>query len=64
MKFIEDSIQIVPHDFPFSGWYGYHDATGTETQLKAGVVPAATRSGGSRLSWTGPRRSFPWTRDA
>lgn len=25
-KLIERSIQICPHDFPFSGWYGYNDA--------------------------------------
>ena len=25
VKFIERSIQICPHDFPFSGWYGYRD---------------------------------------
>jgi len=26
VKFLERSIQICPHDFPFSGWYGYRDA--------------------------------------
>jgi hypothetical protein len=26
VKFLEHSIQIAPHDFPFSGWYGYHEA--------------------------------------
>jgi hypothetical protein len=25
VKFIERSIQICPHDFPFSGWYGFRD---------------------------------------
>jgi hypothetical protein len=26
VKFLERSIHICPHDFPFSGWYGYRDA--------------------------------------
>lgn len=43
VKFIENSIQIAPHDFPFSGWYGYHEARGTQRELKAGVVRAHTQ---------------------
>jgi hypothetical protein len=28
-KFMRGSIQIAPHDWPFSGWYGYNEAVGT-----------------------------------
>jgi hypothetical protein len=38
VKFLEGSIQISPHDYPFSGWYGYKDAAGTLKSCADGVV--------------------------
>ena len=29
LKLMRRSIQIAPHDWPFSGWHGYRDAKGT-----------------------------------
>ncbi len=37
-KFILRSIQIAPHDWPPSGWYGYNDAFGTLKSFAAGTV--------------------------
>ena len=37
-KFMAGSIQIAPHDYPFSGWYGYHEAFGGPKPLSAGKV--------------------------
>ena len=37
-KFRRDSIQIAPHDYPFSGWYGFNDAYGTLKTWDEGVV--------------------------
>jgi hypothetical protein len=37
-KYRRDSIQIAPHDWPFSGWYGYHEAWGTPRPWGAGSV--------------------------
>ena len=37
-KYMRDSIQIAPHDWPFSGWYGYHEAWGTPRPWGAGTV--------------------------
>jgi len=38
MKMMLHSIQIAPHDYPPSGWYGYHEAWGTRRELGAGKV--------------------------
>ena len=43
VKFIEDSIQIAPHDFPFSGWYGFNDAAGTLRNYAKSTVRAYTQ---------------------
>ncbi|KKN07574.1 hypothetical protein LCGC14_1065580 [marine sediment metagenome] len=37
-KYLLDSIQIAPHDYPPSGWYGYNDAAGTGRPLGRGTV--------------------------
>lgn len=37
-KYLRDSIQIAPHDHPFSGWYGFNDAWGTVKSWTDGVV--------------------------
>ena len=37
-KFLADSIQIAPHDFPASGWYGFNDAFATLKAYSQGVV--------------------------
>jgi hypothetical protein len=42
-KLLAHSIQIAPHDFPASGWYGYNDAFGTSKPLAAGTVSAHTQ---------------------
>ena len=52
VKFIERSIQICPHDFPFSGWYGYNDAAGTLRSPAEGVVrPYTIRRIEAFLNW-------------
>jgi len=43
VKFIERSIQICPHDFPFSGWYGYKDEGGGDRGGGTGVPPVTVR---------------------
>ena len=43
VKFIENSIQIAPHDFPFSGWYGFNDAFGTLKSPAQGAVSGHTQ---------------------
>jgi hypothetical protein len=42
-KFILKSIQIAPHDWPFSGWYGFNDAYGTLKSYKKGIVSNHTQ---------------------
>ncbi len=37
-KYLRRSIQIAPHDFPFSGWYGFNDAFGTLKSWRKGIV--------------------------
>ncbi len=37
-KFILRSVQIAGHDYPFSGWHGYHEAVGTLRPRRGGVV--------------------------
>lgn len=37
-KLLLRSVQLAPHDFPASGWYGFHDAWGTLRSFKAGKV--------------------------
>jgi len=37
-KYILKSIQLAPHDWPFSGWYGFNEAYGTLRAYRPGVV--------------------------
>jgi len=37
-KMLLGSIQLAPHDWPPSGWYGYHDAWPEAASAKAGTV--------------------------
>jgi hypothetical protein len=37
-KLLNKSIQIAPHDYPSSSWYGYNDALGTLKSFKKGIV--------------------------
>lgn len=37
-KYLLNSIQIAPHDYPFSGWYGFNSAWGTLRSFRNGVV--------------------------
>jgi len=37
-KMMVHSIQIAPHDWPASGWYGFHEAWGQGKALRAGRV--------------------------
>lgn len=37
-KMLRDSVQIAPHDFPASNWYGFNDSWGTLRSYRAGVV--------------------------
>jgi len=58
VKFLERSIQICPHDFPFSGWYGYNDVAGTLRSPAEGVVrPYTLRRIEAFLTWAGGK--FP-----
>ena len=58
VKFLDHSIQICPHDFPFSGWYGYNDAAETLKAPAAGVVrPYTIRRIDAFLKWAEGR--FP-----
>jgi hypothetical protein len=38
VKFLAGSIQIAPHDYPFSGWFGYNEAHGTLKSYATGMV--------------------------
>jgi hypothetical protein len=52
VKFLDRSIQISPHDFPFSGWYGYNDAMGTLRSPAEGTVrPHTIRRIEAFLDW-------------
>jgi hypothetical protein len=42
-KAMRDSIQLAPHDYPASGWYGFNDASGTLKNLTDGVVSNHTQ---------------------
>ena len=42
-KLLRNSIQIAPHDYPASAWYGYNDAMGTLKSFKKGVVDNHTQ---------------------
>jgi hypothetical protein len=37
-KLLADSIQIAPHDYPPSGWYGFNEAYGAVRSPRAAVV--------------------------
>ncbi|MGB2823898.1 MAG: hypothetical protein WBF17_23160, partial [Phycisphaerae bacterium] len=37
-KFILRSIQIAPHDWPFSGWHGFNEAFGTLKSYRSAAV--------------------------
>jgi len=52
VKFLARSIQICPHDYPFSGWYGYNDAIDTLRSPADGLVrPYTIRRIASFLEW-------------
>jgi hypothetical protein len=52
VKFLDRSIQLCPHDFPFSGWYGMNDAVGTLKNPADGVVrPYTVRRIEAFLRW-------------
>jgi len=58
VKFFHRSIQICPHDFPFSGWYGYNDVYGTlKSPLRGAVRPHTIRRIQAFLKWA--QRKFP-----
>ena len=60
-KLIKDSIQIAPHDFPFSGWYGFNDALLTGGDPAKGVVrPYTIRRISAFMDWAA--RKFPMSR--
>ncbi len=42
-KFLLESIQIAPHDFPDSGWYGFNSAYGTLRSYRDGTVSNHTQ---------------------
>jgi len=42
-KFLLGSIQLAPHDWPPSGWYGFNDAFGTLKSYAAGTVSNHTQ---------------------
>ncbi len=57
-KMLLESIQIAPHDYPPSGWYGFNDAWGTLKSFKAGKVSNHTqRRIMAFLEWA--KRQFP-----
>jgi len=58
VKFLDRSIQICPHDFPFSGWYGYNDAMDTlQSPVGDMVRPYTVRRIEAFLTWAQGR--FP-----
>ena len=42
-KYLAESIQIAPHDFPFSGWYGFNSSYQTLNGCKSGMVSNHTQ---------------------
>ena len=42
-KYMAGSVQIAPHDYPFSGWYGFNDAYGTLKSWGDGTVSNHTQ---------------------
>ncbi|KPJ75487.1 MAG: hypothetical protein AMS14_03500 [Planctomycetes bacterium DG_20] len=61
-KYMRGSVQIAPHDYPFSGWYGYHEAWGTPGPWGAGTVHNHTqRRIIAFLDWA--QRTFPMEPD-
>jgi hypothetical protein len=42
-KLLIHSIQIAPHDYPFSGWYGFNEAWGTDKDFEDGKVSNHTQ---------------------
>ncbi len=57
-KYLLDSIQIAPQDYPASGWYGFNDAWGTLKSLREGTVRNHTqRRIAGFLDWAG--KTFP-----
>ena len=42
-KFLLESVQIAPHDFPDSGWYGFNSSYGTLRSYKQGAVSNHTQ---------------------
>ncbi|KKL50929.1 hypothetical protein LCGC14_2300570, partial [marine sediment metagenome] len=43
IKLIRRSIQLAPHDWPPSGWYGFNDAAGTLKSYRTGTVSNHTQ---------------------
>lgn len=61
-KHILNSIQIAPHDYPFSGWYGFNSAFGTLKSWTDGVVSNHTqRRFVAFLAWA--KKAFPLDED-
>ncbi|KKL79128.1 hypothetical protein LCGC14_2017940, partial [marine sediment metagenome] len=57
-KMLLDSIQIAPHDYPASSWYGFNDAWGTLKSFRRGTVSNHTqRRIIAFLEWA--KRAFP-----
>ena len=42
-KYMLDSVQIAPHDWPDSGWYGFNSSFGTLRSYKQGTVSNHTQ---------------------
>ncbi|MBM4032621.1 MAG: hypothetical protein FJ291_12655 [Planctomycetes bacterium] len=42
-KFMLRSVQLAPHDWPYSGWYGFNDAFGTLKSYRSGAVSNHTQ---------------------
>jgi len=61
-KFIRRSIQLATHDWPPSGWYGFHTAYGTLRSYRSGGVDNHTQKRIiAFLGWA--ERTFPLDRD-
>jgi hypothetical protein len=57
-KFILRSVQIAPHDWPASGWYGFNDTWGTLKSYKSAAVRNHTQQRiAAFLEWA--KRKFP-----
>ena len=58
MKLMRGSIQIAPHDWPFSGWYGFNEAVGTLRNYGSARVGSHTqRRIIAFLEWA--KKTFP-----